>query len=276
MNKKLRNKIKGSLYGFAIGDSMGAATEFMTAKQIKETYGKVEDIIGGGAFGWLPGEVTDDTQMTFCVIDALMSMNKKDAFGYDFMIKCRNNFIDWKNTNPKDIGNQCSSALSYIEQNKKLADDREMSYSQGNGSLMRALPCALVDSPFLNEAQSKITHNNKLCTEIVLKYHNDIQNILIDNYCYDYNKTLCNPTGWVIDTYNNALYWLQEDSFYDSIVGAVNHGGDADTIAAITGSLAGARFGYDAIPERWINQLNDDVKEKLEKFYEFVIKTLDI
>lgn len=76
MTRERKNKIKGCIFGFAIGDSMGATTEFMTEKQIKETYGKVEDIIGGGVFGWLPGEVTDDTQMSFCVMDALMNGNK--------------------------------------------------------------------------------------------------------------------------------------------------------------------------------------------------------
>ena len=46
--QNLTSKIKGALYGFAIGDAMGATTEFMDAKQIKAKYGKVTDIIGGG------------------------------------------------------------------------------------------------------------------------------------------------------------------------------------------------------------------------------------
>ena len=48
--KELESKIKGALYGFAIGDAMGATTEFMTKESIKKKYGKVTDIIGGG---WL-------------------------------------------------------------------------------------------------------------------------------------------------------------------------------------------------------------------------------
>lgn len=43
----IRNKIAGVIYGFAIGDAMGATTEFMNPKQIKKQYGKVTDIIGG-------------------------------------------------------------------------------------------------------------------------------------------------------------------------------------------------------------------------------------
>lgn len=48
--KALHNKVLGSLLGFAIGDAMGATTEFMTQDEISHKYGKVNDIIGGG---WL-------------------------------------------------------------------------------------------------------------------------------------------------------------------------------------------------------------------------------
>lgn len=43
-----KNKIAGAVYGFAIGDAMGATTEFMTHEQIRKVYGKVTNIIGGG------------------------------------------------------------------------------------------------------------------------------------------------------------------------------------------------------------------------------------
>lgn len=55
----------------------------------------------------------------------------------------------------------------------------------------------------------------------------------------------------------------------EAILGAVNHGGDADTIAAIAGSLAGAKFGYDKIPKEWICQLNSEVKIFLNNFINF-------
>ena len=35
----------------------------------------------------------------------------------------------------------------------------------------------------------------------------------------------------------------------------VNLGEDTDTVAAVAGGLAGALYGYDAIPEEWRNTL---------------------
>ena len=68
----IKNKIAGAIYGFAIGDAMGATTEFMNHAQIKKQYGQVTDIIGGGWLNLEAGKTTDDTQMTICVMDALM------------------------------------------------------------------------------------------------------------------------------------------------------------------------------------------------------------
>jgi ADP-ribosyl-[dinitrogen reductase] hydrolase len=41
------------------------------------------------------------------------------------------------------------------------------------------------------------------------------------------------------------------------VVRAVNLGGDADTIGAVTGALAGAYWGATAIPPLWVTQLRD-------------------
>lgn len=68
----LQDKIKGALYGFAIGDAMGATTEFMDENKIKEKYGIVKDVIGGGWLDIIAGDVTDDTEMSMCVMDVLM------------------------------------------------------------------------------------------------------------------------------------------------------------------------------------------------------------
>lgn len=273
MNMRMRNKVAGAIYGFAIGDAMGATTEFMTAEQINKVHGKVTDIIGGGWLDLEPGEITDDTQMTLCVMSAIMSKPENTD---QFIAHCEKNFILWKCSKPKDIGAQCARAINDLMFGRKAPIDKQ---ALGNGSLMRAMPLAVLDLPFWNMMQGRITHNNKVCSDIILGYSGLIQDYMNDKVTSKYTKgvkDLLEPTGYIVNTFNNSVYWSRKDSFEEAIVGAVNHGGDADTIAAITGSLAGAKFGYSEIPEKWINQLNSDVKENLEKFQHFVFSCLQI
>lgn len=56
------------------------------------------------------------------------------------------------------------------------------------------------------------------------------------------------------------------------IIKAVNLGGDADTISAITGGLAEAYYGYDAIPQRWIEAIPADIRARLDAFAEWVVR----
>ncbi|MNP25890.1 ADP-ribosylglycohydrolase [compost metagenome] len=46
-------------------------------------------------------------------------------------------------------------------------------------------------------------------------------------------------------------------SYEDAVKRAVALGNDTDTTACITGGLAGIRYGYEHIPQRWINQLRE-------------------
>lgn len=142
--------------------------------------------------------------------------------------------------------------------------------------MMRAMTCTVLNEPLLNIEQWRITHNSSECSQIILEYTRLIQNILYNNL-YTYKvKSILEPSGYIRNTFNNSLYWANKPSFEKAIIGAVNDGGDADTIAAITGSIAGARFGYDAIPQRWIDQLDSEVKIYLEKFKNFVFSYLQI
>ena len=60
------------------------------------------------------------------------------------------------------------------------------------------------------------------------------------------------PSGFVVDTLQTALRcFLGAGSFEEALVSAVNLGGDADTVGAVCGALAGAHFGLPGIPPRW-------------------------
>lgn len=267
----LESRIKGALYGFAIGDAMGATTEFMTHSEIKNKYGIVKDIIGGGWLNLKAGEVTDDTQMTLCVCKALedtidiMSPQKPNI---NFFERCCKYFVEWFDTKPADIGNCCRNVISNCR-NYDFKEWVQFAWnpnSLGNGSLMRSMPLVLSKQPIETAlVQGRLTHNNKTCDDCVEEYCIILEQCLsgeLDKASLDLK--LKDPSGHVVNTLDNAMYWLFEtDSVEEAITGAVNHGGDSDTIAAITGSLVGAYYGYNAIPTRWKDDLNAEIKELL-------------
>lgn len=278
--KNIQSKIKGALYGFAIGDAMGATTEFMDESQIKKQYGKVENIIGGGWLHIKPGDVTDDTQMMMCVCEAIeygfgptrnWSFHEHYSRESAMLDRCCANFVDWYHTNPKDIGNCCRKVISHCsiykhhETWQTFAEDSE---SLGNGSLMRTLPIILSgQSEDLAISQGRLTHNNETCDWSLLSYFRNMEEVLYNDTFLNSSLKPFSSNGHVINTLNNALYYVQHTmSLEDSIIMAVNAGGDADTIAAITGSMAGALYGYEAIPQRWIDKLSTDVKVNLDKY----------
>ena len=63
-------------------------------------------------------------------------------------------------------------------------------------------------------------------------------------------------SGYVIHTLEASLWaFLTTNNFKDAVLKAVNLGDDADTIGSITGGMAGLFYGFEQIPEGWINQL---------------------
>ena len=276
----IQSKIKGALYGFAIGDAMGATTEFMTEASIRQKHGKVKDIIGGGWLRLYPGEVTDDTQMMMCVCEAInQAFGDRRDWSYTeyesptqvMLSRCCDYFSKWYLSNPPDIGSCCRRVISLCLNNpdpNKWMDIADNPMSLGNGSLMRTLPIILAG--LTEEAailQGRLTHNNYVCDTSLHMYYENMEKALYDSGFRNVVEGLYEPEGHVVNTLNNALFWVQNTkSLKKAIIGAVNHGGDADTIAAVTGSLAGALYGYEAIPNKWIEQLDPEVRKDLDKY----------
>jgi ADP-ribosyl-[dinitrogen reductase] hydrolase len=72
----------------------------------------------------------------------------------------------------------------------------------------------------------------------------------------DRDPTTLDNSGYVVTTLEAGLYHgLTADSAAAAIVDAVAMGGDADTVGAVAGAVAGARFGADALPARWTDAL---------------------
>ena len=76
-------------------------------------------------------------------------------------------------------------------------------------------------------------------------------------------------SGYVVSTLEAALWCLFTTSSYkEAVLKAVNLGDDTDTVAAITGGMAGVLYGFDNIPASWINALlrRADIENYCEVF----------
>lgn len=300
----MADKIKGALYGVAVGDALGAPLEFMDSERIAQQHGTMTEMIGGGWLNVVPGEITDDTQMTIAVAEGIVKCPDApvEAVGAEF--------IKWYQSRPKDVGATCGAAISramLIAKNRGGSAPNEIDWleaawrthadlggkSAGNGTLMRTVYPGLYYRTYKDRiaqasAISRMTHFDNKSTSACMIYSamvglftegNVNLQICAELYIRDsgldpdglYNlHELCmgytpQPTGYVVDSFRCALHCLlTTSSFEDAVVKAVNLGGDADTIGAITGGLAGALYGFSAIPGRWVRALDGGVSIPLD------------
>ena len=102
----------------------------------------------------------------------------------------------------------------------------------------------------------------------------DLYNRVLKDEIYKLEEDSIKSTGYVVDSLEAALWCLlNTDNYKDSVLTAVNLGGDTDTIAAITGSMSGIIYGMKTIPKQWINKImNFDYLIDLGKKFESAIK----
>jgi ADP-ribosyl-[dinitrogen reductase] hydrolase len=159
---------------------------------------------------------------------------------------------------------------------------RTLGGSRSNGSVMRGPPLGVfTSSPSLEEmslACSRLTHCDPVagaCSTFVNRMVADLaretsredafrhacstcRNPEVRGFLRGYRDHPPDPALDALLTTHCALsVFMEAGSFEDAVIQAVNLGGDADTIGAVTGALAGAFWGAAAIPPRWWVQLRD-------------------
>lgn len=81
-----------------------------------------------------------------------------------------------------------------------------------------------------------------------------------------------NSSEYIVDTLEATIWcFLKSESYAQGVIAAINLGDDTDTIGALTGAISGIMYGYDSIPEEWINKLLKleyilDMANNFEKF----------
>ncbi len=263
----------GVLIGLAIGDAVGAPVEFQPPAAIADRRDFVFSYPGGGPFPWAPGEFTDDTQMALVLARHLSATR-----GAIDQAALAGEFAAWAaQPSTLDVGIQTSGVLSRISSGTPWRDATATVESdrEGNGSLMRVAPVALAastrdDAARLAELQSVVTHPNLLSIDGCRAYAAIVWAELNDNPADVMNPTslarepqvieaigrALEPaapamSGFVVDTLCAALWAVHHaTNFEDAVWAAVSLGHDADTVGAVTGALAGARWGAASISER--------------------------
>ncbi|MDX9864295.1 MAG: ADP-ribosylglycohydrolase family protein [Anaerolineaceae bacterium] len=279
MHPAIQNRVRGCAVGAAIGDALGMPLEFGPPSPENALVREMQD-------GRMPaGSFTDDTEMALALAESLLFQKPLDP---DDLIQ---RFVAWFRTHPPDIGIQTNRILSWLAAGHPFEEvlvrtQLEMPDSAGNGSLMRCWPVALAWLQGRSERiadtrlQSQITHPHPDCqaacvfTNLMIvdliqgvpkqeAFQAALQSVelsdnfrqLIENAPRQQRKDLQN-TGWVRHTLESAIWGLMNTtSFSEAVVQVANLGQDADTAASVTGALAGAAYGLNAIPAAWQEQL---------------------
>lgn len=267
--------------GLAIGDALGATVEFLTPNEIQHQLGVHRDITGGGWLRLKAGQVTDDTTMSLTLGEAILSHGGIEATAV------ANAFDAWMRAKPVDIGNTVRRNLIAFRRTRN-PEAPASEHDAGNGAAMRVLPVALAcygQPPELtrlaSRAQAHVTHHNApsdaACETLVLMVqdflgsgdaiglcHQRADDLVRQHSAFAFEKKRRdNPSGYIVETMQAVLQaFFATNSFEDCLIDAVNRGGDADTTGAICGMLAGARYGLEAIPERWLLSLDDVIRHQ--------------
>jgi ADP-ribosyl-[dinitrogen reductase] hydrolase len=268
-----------SLLGLAVGDALGATTEFMNPEDIRKRYGVHERIRGGGWLNLPPGSVTDDTEMARCVTRAILGKG-----GWD-LATIAEEFARWLTGNPVDVGATCRRGIrDYIEKGQLTTPPNE--WNAGNGAAMRVAPVALFalgDEELLSRLaveQARLTHNHPLsdaaCVTVARMVHRGIlgtpmaglraaaEELAGRHPEFRFEGYAGGATAYVADTLRTVFNdFFSTRSFEECLVRIVNRGGDADTTGAIAGAVAGAHYGLKAIPLRWLDALDPAVRKEL-------------
>ena len=190
-NTDIKDKIRGSLIGGAIGDALGYPVEFMTYSQIKERYGD-KGISRFQLDSKGVAEISDDTQMTLFTANGLLFGYSRGAMRGIMgtpVSYIRDSYLEWLQTQTGEIdytkdhfnwireikelhsrrapGNTCMQALADIADKKKVHNN-----SKGCGGIMRIAPIPL----YYNARKEDYTkYHPDVFRQLKEKLHNDLK-----------------------------------------------------------------------------------------------------
>lgn len=277
------------MVALAIGDALGAPLE---GSRRPEAW--VAQMLPGGRHFRKKGEVTDDTLQAIAVAESLVACG-----GFcenDLVRKLSKSYI----VRPEWFGPTSTFFFDLVQSGTlphlaaKLVHKKNHG-SRTNGSVMRGFPLGIFfPAPRVYEISvlcSSITHYDPVaghCSAFLNVMVSDMVRGASRRQAFRHARSLCtkNEVHAVLGGYDQydpdpsldsvlcshaALHsFMHAKSLPQAILSAVNLGGDADTVGACTGALAGAYWGLEAVPERWSRELEgyDRLVELAERVWD--------
>ena len=283
--QRRKNKLIGSFIGLAIGDAMGAPIEFKQRGSFipvtsYRSGGKFNLKAGSYTDDTAMALCLAQSLLKREGFDAIDQLNRYVEWWHKGYMACGDKAVGLGKTVMRSL-------LRYMRKKEPISDLKSEKFS-GNGSLMRIAPICIYYANYLNKAvflsalSSKTTHSSKIAVDsckflaytLITLYNTNDKSIIFSE---EHKKELLNffskeplhpalndiieskyiakeqkqikSAGYAIDSLEASLWsFYHTNNFEDAILKAVNLGGDADTIGAITGQIAGAFYGADKIP----------------------------
>ena len=269
-----RDRAKGTLWGLVVGDCLGSPVQFTG----KESHPWITEMVECPVFRLPPGFWTDDSSMAMCIMDSYVRKGGYDLkdIGRTFVKWFMDGYLSSIESKSFDVGTATWNACQSIAFRKSFVNGSEE--AQGNGSIMRFAPSWFIarkenDPAKVMHEISDLTH----CSEKVRETVDRFAKILDEHMAGKRTSAVSayktreevNNSGWAVSTLEAALWaFTMTHDFRDALVAAVNLGGDADTIGAVCGQIAGSYYGYSAIPRKWLEAVKDwqKVDALIDKF----------
>jgi ADP-ribosyl-[dinitrogen reductase] hydrolase len=239
----------------------------------------VTEMLPGGLHFRKKGQITDDTFQALAVAESLFSckgFNQKDLLS---------RLLSGYERNPEWYGPTSSAFFRLIRsgtlpQHAVWLVHKRNHGSRSNGSVMRGFPLGIYYPSAavypISLACSQLTHFDPVgahCSAWLNVMVSDMCRGVSRSTAYRHARSLCtqNEVHEVLGNYDMyvpdpsldavlcshaaLISFMHARTLEGAILSAINLGGDADTTGACCGALAGAYWGYDAVPERWRKEL---------------------
>ena len=249
-----RDRALGALIGLAVGDAVGATVTFMP----RGHFAPLTDMVGGGPFCLEPGQWTDNTAMALCLAESLLACPRLDAEDVTRRFRARIN--DARPVWGADTACAVVDPMTWLAPLalrwwRDPAHAAAMAMQQGRlgqGADDAAFGCVL-----LAHSLCRLIAGDGRAALLAdaPDWPATIRSIGQGNY-RGRQEAEIQSAGSAADLLE-AAYWVldRSETFEQAVLAAANLGEDATTVAAVTGQLAGAMFGYSAIPARWARRL---------------------